>query len=85
MLFKTPLKCYISFTIASASVFFVRTRYHTSKRDKFGENGWPVTLMLQNLVAFTIALADACYGLTEVLLEFVREFDLELNFEWNQI
>lgn len=37
--------------------------------------------MLQNLLAFTIALADACYGLTEVLLQFVREFDLELNFK----
>lgn len=41
--------------------------------------------MSQNLLAFTIALADACYGLTEVLLQFVREFDLELNFKRDQI
>lgn len=69
------------YLVYDCECFFVRTRYHTSKRDKFGENGWPVTLMSQNLLAFTIALADACYGLTKVLLQFVREFDLELNFK----
>lgn len=62
-------------------MFFRSYAISYDKRDKFGENGWPVTLMLQNLLAFTIALADACHGLTKVLLQFVREFDLELNFK----